>query len=227
MIDAAARYPDYKYKPVKKNGRKTRKYIRRPQDKFTSRQEENNRMMELFYKNPKLLEKPDSVAAGITAEQQQQQDGDLYSESPEDCNSDCSSSIISSPMSSFSNQSCSPFGAYISPPPVYGLAWQPIPEQHQQQPSLYYPTFNTMSITTTTFGVDPNFNFGTLDNNSLLLPDLQQQEHQFIDPGLLLKDEQQPQFSSFSGYPSSSSSSSSASHYYPSHTQQFYAPTLL
>ncbi|KAI8145656.1 hypothetical protein BJV82DRAFT_666229 [Fennellomyces sp. T-0311] len=54
-IAHAKLYPDYKYQPQKKNGRKTRKYVRRPQNKFTSRVEQNNRIMEMFYENPQLL----------------------------------------------------------------------------------------------------------------------------------------------------------------------------
>lgn len=50
------RYPDYKYRPQKKKDRKTRKYTRRPQNKFTSRIEKNNEMMELFYNNPRMLD---------------------------------------------------------------------------------------------------------------------------------------------------------------------------
>ncbi|KAI8388630.1 uncharacterized protein BYT42DRAFT_611652 [Radiomyces spectabilis] len=51
-IEHAKLYPNYKYRPVKKLGRKTRKYLKRPANKFTSRSEENNRMMELFYHDP-------------------------------------------------------------------------------------------------------------------------------------------------------------------------------
>lgn len=48
------RYPDYKYCPTKKDtNRKRRKYSRKTQSKFTSRKEENNRIMEMLYENPK------------------------------------------------------------------------------------------------------------------------------------------------------------------------------
>ncbi|KAI9262205.1 hypothetical protein BDA99DRAFT_572171 [Phascolomyces articulosus] len=51
-LEHAEKYPNYRYQPQKCNGRKTRKYVRRPQDKFTSRHEKNNRIMELFYQDP-------------------------------------------------------------------------------------------------------------------------------------------------------------------------------
>lgn len=50
------RYPNYKYQPQKRQGKKTRKYMRRSCDRFTSRVEENNRIMEQLYDNPRILE---------------------------------------------------------------------------------------------------------------------------------------------------------------------------
>lgn len=50
------RYPNYKYQPQKRQGKKTRKYMRRSRDRFTSRVEENNRIMEQLYGNPRILE---------------------------------------------------------------------------------------------------------------------------------------------------------------------------
>ena len=113
------RYPEYKYQPQKRNGRITRKYVRRPQDKFTSRYEENNRIMEMFYQDPQRFfsssSSPNNVqqefASMIKSEQQHQQESDMSSadhfvslpdpkiNSPESySSSSCSSSNMGSPL---------------------------------------------------------------------------------------------------------------------------------
>ncbi|KAI9317532.1 hypothetical protein BX666DRAFT_2135103 [Dichotomocladium elegans] len=69
-------YPGYKYQPQKKNGRKTRKYERKVKDTFTSRNHGNNRMMEIFYKNPRMLDDCRNIRTETTSpriEQRQQQ----------------------------------------------------------------------------------------------------------------------------------------------------------
>lgn len=59
-LEHAKRYPDYKYKPQKRT-QKTRKYVSRPKDQFTSRSEDNNRCMQLLYNsnpNDLLIQQP-------------------------------------------------------------------------------------------------------------------------------------------------------------------------
>ncbi|KAF7729467.1 hypothetical protein EC973_004447 [Apophysomyces ossiformis] len=56
-------YPDYKYAPEKQREQKTRKYTNRPKDRFTSRNEDNNRLMEILYQDRHILAKTDSMIA--------------------------------------------------------------------------------------------------------------------------------------------------------------------
>ncbi|KAI8380914.1 uncharacterized protein BYT42DRAFT_286012 [Radiomyces spectabilis] len=55
-------YPDYKYKPNKAAGRKTRKYTKRTREPFSSRSKTNNVMMQLMYEDQSILEHIEPVA---------------------------------------------------------------------------------------------------------------------------------------------------------------------
>ncbi|KAI9491168.1 hypothetical protein BDB00DRAFT_914433 [Zychaea mexicana] len=128
-IEHAKKYPNYKYQPQKRNGRKTRKYVRRPTNKFTSRDEENNRMMELFYKNPQMLSQgtPASVpstAVSFTTAMRVSPANSSHASSPaisddhtSDSADDYDYSRISSPQS-FS--SCSNMGSPLPDAYAYG-----------------------------------------------------------------------------------------------------------
>ncbi|KAF7728427.1 hypothetical protein EC973_006105 [Apophysomyces ossiformis] len=58
--------PGYRYKPEKRG--RPRPYKLQAKNKFTSRSEENNRMMEILYENPRLVERSSSSSACSTSE---------------------------------------------------------------------------------------------------------------------------------------------------------------
>ncbi|KAG0173627.1 hypothetical protein DFQ28_011119 [Apophysomyces sp. BC1034] len=160
-----ALYPDYKYAPQKKAQRKTRKYTIRPKNKFTSRSEENNRMMELLYEDKYQL-------STAEASLQNHHHSNFPSMSPSSFSSSSfvwptpstpdSTKLQYSSLSSCAESSCASSIAGASPEYDYTPSMEPV--------YISYPTTLTSSYQyqPITPSLQSNSDLDLLENDSLM-----------------------------------------------------------